>query len=325
MDRRRLIGIGLVVLSACAFGTGGLVSKPVYALGVDWHVLSAWRFLFGAIAAWAWVLLWPGPRAGLFRLSRRAIVVALALGVLFVGNAGTYYAGLETVDVSLATLIVYAYPALVAVLALRIGRRLEGRRAWTALAVALVGVGLTVGGIPAGTAPPVLGLVLVVASCVIYAVWIVLAARLSGERRGRERATDGAGAAGTTALMISATAAAFWLSALVLGRPVLPHQVPGEAFPWLFEMGVVATFVAIQAFYAGAQRIGAAPAAIVSTIEPIWTVTLAALLLREHLEPVQLLGGALIIVAVLLAQVPASAVPGLGGVRRLRREAAASD
>ena len=35
---------------------------------------------FGAIAAWAWVLLWPGPRAGLFRLSRRAIAVALALG-----------------------------------------------------------------------------------------------------------------------------------------------------------------------------------------------------------------------------------------------------
>ncbi len=299
------------------------MSKPVYALGVDWHVLSAWRFLFGAIAAWAWVLLWPGPRAGLFRLSRRSIAVALALGVLFVGNAGTYYAGLETVEVSLATLIVYAYPALVAVLALRFGRRLEGRRAWTALAVALVGVGLTVGGIPAGTAPPLLGLALVVASCVIYAVWIVLAARLSGERRHRRR-SQGAEAAGTTALMISATAAAFWLSALVFGRPVLPHQVPGEAFPWLIEMGVVATFIAIQAFYAGAQRIGAAQAAIVSTIEPIWTVTLAALLLREHLEPVQLLGGALIIVAVLLAQVPAG-LPRLGGARRLPREAAASD
>jgi drug/metabolite transporter (DMT)-like permease len=324
VDRRRLLGIGLVVLSACAFGSGGLVSKPVYALGVDWHVLSAWRFLFGAIAAWAWVLLWPGPRAGLFRLSRRAIAVALALGVLFVGNAGTYYAGLERVDVSLATLIVYAYPALVAVLTLRFGRRLEGRRAWTALAVALVGVGLTVGGIPAGAAPPALGLALVIASCVIYAVWIVLAARLSGERRHNER-SEGAEAAGTTALMISATAAVFWVSALALGRPVRPDQVPGEAFPWLVEMGVVATFIAIQAFYAGAKRIGAAQAAIVSTIEPIWTVSLAAVLLGEHLEPVQLLGGALIIVAVLLAQVPASALPGLGGARRLAREAPAAD
>jgi drug/metabolite transporter (DMT)-like permease len=323
VDRRHVIGIALVVLSACAFGSGGLVSKPVYALGVDWHVLSAWRFLFGAVAAWAWVLLWPGTRAGLFRLSRRAVAVALALGVLFVGNAGTYYAGLETVEVSLATLIVYAYPALVAVLALRWGRRLEGRRAWTALAVALVGVGLTVGGIPSGSAPPVLGLVLVIASCVIYAVWIVLAARLSGERRQRER-SEGAAAAGTTALMISATAVAFWVSALLLGRPVLPHEVPGEAFPWLIEMGVVATFIAIQAFYAGAQRIGAAQAAILSTIEPIWTISLAAMLLRERLEPVQLLGGALIIAAVLLAQLPSSALPRLGA-RRMSREAPAVD
>ena len=311
------------MLSACAFGTGGLVSRPVYALGVDWHVLSAWRFLFGALAAWAWVLLLPGPRANLRRLSRRAVAVALALGVLFVGNAGTYYAGLETVDVSLATLIVYAYPALVAVMALRIGRRLEGRRAWTALGVALVGVGLTVGGIPSGTAPPALGLALVVASCVIYAVWIVLAARLSGERRGNER-SEGAQAAGTTALIVSATAVAFWLSALVLGRPVLPGQVPTEAFPWLVEMGVVATFIAIQSFYAGAQRIGAAQAAIVSTIEPIWTITLASLLLGERLAPIQLVGGGLIIVAVLLAQVPPSALPRLGA-RPLSREAPAAD
>jgi drug/metabolite transporter (DMT)-like permease len=125
--------------------------------------------------------------------------------------------------------------------------------------------------------------------------------------------------------MITATAAAFWLSALVLGRPVLPGQVPAEAFPWLVEMGVVATFIAIQAFYAGAQRIGAAQAAILSTIEPIWTITLAAVLLRERLEPVQLLGGALIIAAVLLAQVPTSALPRLGGARRLSGEAQASD
>ena len=39
---------------------------------------------------------------------------------------------------SLAALIVYIYPALVAVMSLRFGRRLEGRRAWFALALALV-------------------------------------------------------------------------------------------------------------------------------------------------------------------------------------------
>ena len=80
------------------------------------------------------------------------------LGVLYTGNSGTYYAGLETVPVSLAALIVYIYPAVVAVLSLRYGRRLEGRRAWFALGLALVGVALALGGIPDDALPPISGL-----------------------------------------------------------------------------------------------------------------------------------------------------------------------
>jgi drug/metabolite transporter (DMT)-like permease len=308
VDRPRAFGIALVLVSACAFGSGALFAKPVYAAGVDWHVLSSWRFLFGALLAWAWLLVVPGGRAGLRRLAPRAIAVSLGLGVLYTGNSGTYYAGLETVPASLAALIVYVYPALVAVLSLRFGRRLEGRRAWLALGLALIGVVLSVGGIPSGTAPPATGLVLIIASPVIYAFWIILAARLSGERRDKTvtrqtTATDpGAEAAAATALIMTATAVAWWISALAVGRDVLPWDVPGAAWPGLFGVGAVATFVAIQAFYAGAQRIGAANAALVSTIEPIWTISLAALLFAEHLAPVQLVGGALIIGGVVLAQ-----------------------
>jgi drug/metabolite transporter (DMT)-like permease len=70
---------------------------------------------------------------------------------------------------------------------------------------------------------------------------------------------------------------------------------------------VVSGFVAIQTFYAGARRIGAAQAALVSTIEPIWTISLAAILFGQVLGPVQLLGGALIIIGVVIAQAPPEA------------------
>lgn len=305
MNRRRWVGIALVLLSAFAFGSGPLFAKPVYAGGLDWHTLSAWRFLVGAALAWVWLLTWPDRRAGLRRLPRRSALVALGLGVLYTGNSGTYYAGLESVPASLAALIVYIYPALVAVATLRFGRRLRGRRAWFALGLALVGVALSVGGIPAGATPPALALALIVASPVIYTVWIVLSAHLSGERREHEPAAGpsrGAHVAAATALMMSATAATYWLSALIADRPVAPGAIPASAWPGLLGVGVVSTFVAIQAFYAGAQRIGAAQAALVSTIEPIYTIALAALLLGERLAPIQLAGGALIIVGVVLAQ-----------------------
>ena len=186
----RLIGLALVVVSACGFGSGALFAKPVYAAGVDWLTLLFWRFLIAAALSWAWLLLIPGNRASLRLLTRRNALILLALGAIYVGNSGTYFAALETVPASLAALIVYLYPALVAVLSLRFVRRLRGRRAWLALAISTIGVAMAVGGIAPATAPPLLGIALTVASPVIYSVWIILAARLSGERGDRE-ATGG--------------------------------------------------------------------------------------------------------------------------------------
>jgi drug/metabolite transporter (DMT)-like permease len=309
MDRRQVVGIVLVLVSACAFGSGGLFAQPVYDTGVGWQTLSAWRFGFGALCAWLWCLAWAERRRGLRLLNRRAVVVAVALGILYTGNSGTYYAGLETVPVSLAALVVYIYPAIVAVLSLRYGRRLEGRRAWFALALALVGVALALGGIPDDALPPISGLVLIVISPVIYAIWIILSARLAGEsKESVGEVTDaGADAAAATALMITGTAATYWLTGLVTGVPLAPAEIPSAAWPGLVGVGVVATFIAIQTFYAGARRVGAAQAALVSTIEPFWTIALAAVLFGESLAPIQILGGSLIILGVLVAQAPAEA------------------
>jgi drug/metabolite transporter (DMT)-like permease len=315
MDRRRLIGVALILGSAAGFGSGSLFAQPVYGAGVDWLVLLAWRFLFGAGLTWGWLLLSARRRAGLRSLDRRTALATIALGALYIGNSGAYFAGLQTVSPSLAALIVYIYPALVAVLSLRIGRRLEGRRAWLALAIALVGVALSVGGIDQREAPPLDGLLLIVASPIIYAIFIVLSARLSGERHDAvgDGAAEGAAATAATAVMMTTTAAIYWVAALSSGRPVLPGDIPTEAWFGLVGVGVFSTFIAILGFYAGAQRIGAAQAALISTVEPIWTIALAGILFGIALTPLQLAGGALILGGVLIAQTG----PGSSGASRL--------
>ena len=312
MDRTRLIGIGLVVISACGFGSGALFAKPIYANGVNWMTLLSWRFIFAAALSWGWLLIWPGRRRALRALSRRRVLVLLALGIFYMANTGTYYAGLETVDASLAALIVYLYPALVAVISIRFGRRLEGRRAWGALGLATAGVALAVGGVQPTNAPPLYGLLVMFGSPIIYAVWIVLAARLSGERPADEGApphdsettpsAEPADSAPTAAIMLTATAVGWTSAALLAGRPVLPADVPSDAWWALFGIGLFATALAMQSFYAGARRIGAAQASLVSTVEPIYTITLAAILLHESLTPIQLLGGIMVIMGVVIAQ-----------------------
>jgi len=311
--RDHAIGVVLVLISAIGFGSGALLATPVYASGLDWLTLLAWRFLIAAAVSWLWLLAVPAHRAALRRMSRRRVAVLLTLGVLYLGNSGTYFAALETVPASLTALIVYMYPALVAVLSIRFGRRLEGRRAWLALVSTMAGVALAVGGIAPGAVPPLLGLVLALASPVIYAVWIILAARLGGERSLREGATTTAAGKATTApetsepapaaaLMTTATFAVWWLAAMATGRPTHPTDIPAEAWLPLVLLGVFSTAVALQTFYAGSKRIGAANASLVSTIEPVYIIAMATLLLHETLTPVQMLGGALVIGGVVLAQ-----------------------
>jgi len=309
MPRAVLAGIVLTVISAFAFGSGALFAKPVYGAGVGWHELMAWRFLIGAAAAWLWLAVFPPARAALRSMSRRAVLVSIALGVLYTGNSATYYAGLETVSASLAALMVYTYPAIVAVISLQVGRPLEGRRAWLALVIALAGVALAVGNIEGAAPPPLLGLALVAVSPVIYSAWIVLSARLSGEGREDVGRDAGAGANPTAAgaIMLTATAATYWVTALLLDRPVLPSQIPVEAWIGIAGVGLVSTFIAVQAFYAGAHRLGAARASLVSTVEPIWTIVLASVLFSETLGPLQLVGGAMILIGVVIAQTGGSA------------------
>jgi drug/metabolite transporter (DMT)-like permease len=131
---------------------------------------------------------------------------------------------------------------------------------------------------------------------------------LSGERRDRvgsdaPPASEPAGnAAVTTALMMSATAFVYAVTAVIVGRPLDPGTVPVEAWPLLVAVGLVASFLAIQTFYAGARRIGAAKAALVATVEPPIIVVLAWLVLGQTLAPIQLAGATLIVIAVIVAQ-----------------------
>lgn len=308
MDRRRLLGIGLVVVAGASFGSGSIFATLSYEAGLDWLAVMWWRFLIGATLIWLWVGTSPSRRSAARRMPRRKVAVALALGALYSGNAGAYYAAIETVPAALAGVLVYVYPIFVALLSLRFATRLPGRRPWIALGLAVAGVVLALGGVDVTVDLSISGLLLILASAAIYSVWIVLSARLSGERRDRlgHEAPDAAGATGnaavTTAWMMAATAAVFAGMSAVGGRSLSPVTVPGDAWPYLLGIGFVASFIAIQTLYAGTRRIGAAQAALVSTTEPLFVVVLAYLFLGQQLSPIQLAGAALILIGVIVAQ-----------------------
>jgi drug/metabolite transporter (DMT)-like permease len=309
------VGIGLVVASAALFGSGAFFARVAYDAGMTALPLLTWRFVFAALVAWALLLVTRSGRGSLRSVDRRRAIILLALGVLYVGNAGSFTAALATVPVPLVSIIAFLYPALVAVLSIRYARRLEGRRAWIALGVSTLGIALAVGGIPAGSDIPIAGLVLAFMCPIVYAIWIVLAARLGGERPSpdhdegglpitpmdAEGVPDGPDVIPSSAIMTTATALAAALLASLAGDSVAPSDVPDGAWLALIGFGAFSA-LAFRWFLAGTRRIGAARAAILSTVEPVYTIALASILLGETLSPIQLLGGALVIAGVILAE-----------------------
>jgi drug/metabolite transporter (DMT)-like permease len=313
----QLVGVVLVVIAAIGFGSGPFFADVAYDAGMRAMPILFWRFVAATAISWAVVLVSASGREALRSIGRRRALVMLGLGVLYIGNSSTYVAALETVPIAVVSMIVYIYPALVAVLSVRFLRRLEGRRAWVALGVSMAGVLLAVGGIPEGSMPPVEGLVLAVLSPITYAIWIVLSARSTGERRGPARpartaepeevaeVAPGAGASAAavvaSTLMITATTATAGAWLVLTGQSVQPASVPTEAWPALIGFGL-ATAIAFQAFYGGLRRVGGARASLIATVEPVYTIAVATLFFGEVLTPVQLLGGILVIGGVLLAE-----------------------
>src|SRR5574337_159685 len=73
--------------------------------------------------------------------------------------------------------------------------------------------------------------------------------------------------------MLTASGLVYLLLAPLAGRSLSPADVPIAAWPGLLGVGLISGALAMQAFYAGTKRIGAAQAALVSTVEPVWTIS----------------------------------------------------
>jgi len=306
MDRRRVVGIALGALSGAAYGTGPLFAKSVYHAGLDWIALLAWRFFFAMIVSWLWLFAQPRARAALRELDRRTVGRLLFNGAFFVVNASVYYAAIEKIDISLVALLMSAYPALVAVISLRLGYRFEGKLAWGSLAIVVLGTVLTIGGVNPNTNQG--GIILALLSPVFYSGYIVFTAWTAGERPGQtaDMRSKGKGAEVPPAVAGAVMMTGTWAAAIVIGivtrEPMLPNQIPAAAWPGLIGIGIFAAAIAIQAFYASAARIGAAQASLMATVEPIVVIFLGVTFLGEAFAPIRVVGAAIVLTGVLLAQ-----------------------
>lgn len=276
--RSELRGLGLVAFSTVAYGLLPIFGKVAYAAGTRPLPLLAWRFV---VAALLLALLVRGSRPAL-----RESLRLWALGAVYVFNAVAYFRALETIPASVTSLVLYTYPMMVTLLAALLGlERLTLRSVLAALA-AFTGCALTATGAPSGGRLPLSGIAWALGAALVYSSYLVLNSRFASGVPAR-----------ILALHLAEAAALVSLGLALAGGGL---ALPADPRAWLsvLGLGVVSTVVATIAFLAGMAVIGPVRASVLSSVEVIVTLTLAATLLGERLSPRQWLGAALILGAV---------------------------
>ncbi|MDH3733257.1 MAG: DMT family transporter [Gemmatimonadota bacterium] len=282
---------GTLAILGSSLGYGGLAVLGKIALlrGVEVIPLLAWRFIVAATLLSLLALVtrggWP---------DRRAARHVGLLGVLYSGNSIAFMIGLDRIPAGLASLVFFTYPAVVVLLSrVFLGESLTGRRV-VSLLVATAGCSLIVGqGIASVDAAGILWVLLAVA---LIAAFIMVS----------HDVMSAVPAIGGTALLLSTTAVIITVIGAVRGESGVPSD-PVTVLV-LLALGVTSTAIPVTLFLLGIRWIGPARASIFSTLEPLITVLLAAILLSERLLPLQLVGGALILGGVIWLRLEPSAV-----------------
>ena len=278
----RSSGTLLCLGSGAAFGAMAVFGKLAYAEGATVGTLLSVRFVIAAALFW---LLAAGAVRG---VQRRDVAAGLGLGGCYALQAGLYFAALERIDASLLSVLVYTFPAMVATAAIALGRERIDRRRLAALALASGGVVLVVGGAGAG-ALDALGAALGLAAAVVYSTYTLVSEGVS--RRVSPQAL--------AAIVCSGAAIVLTAGSALLGE-LRPAELTAAGWGWLTCLAAVSTVGAISLFFAGLRRVGPTTASILATVEPVVTVGLAFAVFGETLGPIQLAGGGLVVVAVLV-------------------------
>lgn len=283
----------MVVVSSACFGTLAILTPLAYRAGAQPLQLLAWRFAFAA-ALLAVVASARG--VGTLKVSGRDMLRFSVLALAGYGAASIcFFFALRFADAPVVAVLLYAYPAFVT-LASRVF--LREKVTWgrgIAVVVTFLGCMLVVGLLGGVARVSWQGALLGVGAALGYTTFNMLSFRWLP---GRSQFTMMTYTFGISALGISGLT-------LATGGSLWPSGWAPEAWWLLAAIVLIPTFAAIALYLQGIRGLGPSQAAVVSTLEPLFTIALAWLVLDQALTTVQLVGAGLVLSGVVASEISA--------------------
>ena len=274
--------------AACCYALSVVFAKGAYAHDVEVATLTLWRFAIGAGVFWT-LVAFRRPA----RVSRRTVLNCVGLGAVgYAVQALTYFGAVAVMDAGLAALLVYTYPAIIALIGFLTRREPPTRRRVVALACSGAGMLLLLG-LGGFSAVSPLGIGLALTAAVTYAVYTIVASSLPVD----------ADVSLLMAIVATSALASVTVFTVASGKPLALAPDP-VVLGWVVTYVVVGTVLAMLLHQRGITRVGAGTGGILSSIEPLVAAGAVALVYGETMSPVQVAGGLVILAGVVVVQLP---------------------
>ena len=298
VDRRPLLGYGMYLLAATLWSLNGTMLKITLHEHVPPLRLSQLRVTGAFLVILIWVVLRNRPA---LRLSRSEIVPLVLYGVLGIAVTQTLYlVTLSRMPIGIALLLEFTAPIMVALWFKFVRKEQVSNRVFAALALAMVGLGM-VAQVWEGLTLDGLGVVSGLVAAVALAYYFLTGERLVQHRDSVSLVMFGFAAAA----MFWAVVQPWWSfpwSTLDFATAFTPGGPPLPSWFYVGYLIVLGTVVPFALAVASMKHISASQASVMGMSEPVIASAIAWVILGEVLAPIQVIGGIIVLVGILLAE-----------------------
>jgi DME family drug/metabolite transporter len=278
-------------LGRAAF-TGRLLPKGQILRPIDPLILSQSRATFSFIVLLLALVLLRGWRR--LRLPAADVGRMFALGILGVAASNyLYYLAIQRTNVATAIILQYTAPILVLLYTVARGRQRPTLQRVVAVGLAVAGIALVIGIFGSGGFRlDTIGVMAALGAAVSFAIYNIGGHSILA-RYDRW----------TVLLYVILSASLFWIVVNPPWRIVAAHYSGGQ---WLFLVlfSLLSVLAPFSFYFAGLQHLEPTRAIVVSCLEPVFSIVIAAVALGEVMRPLQAVGIALVLVAIVVVQLP---------------------
>ena len=285
MDQKKF-GVLILIISAIGFGTLGLWGKLAYSTGLSPLQLLAARFILSGIILWLVTLIF-------FRKKIKVSINELIFlfiqgGILYTLTSYGFFLSLQTLKVSLATILFFLHPIYTYFITAFILKKRISIRKWIALFISLIGITLVIDITNISISDSGKGMIFAVLAGLCYSIFTV------------NNGINKNNISGFTTTLYTIT-----FSGLTMGF-LASIQLNGwltfnlSQIQVITGISLIGTILGIFCFVEGIKLVGATTASVVSVFEPLSGVFLAFVFLDETISYIQSLGIAIVLLAVYL-------------------------